>query len=263
VPRARVQVFPLLFWMLVSGPAEGQITRGERLWGEAAALLGGPLDRIWASPVGPAEAAALGIGWERRFGLLEGRTLGFVGPLGGRILGAGLSDFGAGPYRELRFRLLGGYPVSPGLWTGLYGEIRQRWIDGYGRFSMFALGGGLYWVRGPWRAVMLASPLLGSAWSDREREPRRLRLAVARNLGPLELASGWEAAPGERNWPSWGLALQARPDLRLGLGTRLFPGEWGLGAELSLRGLTLSWALVRHLELGWSPSVEVSWRLKP
>ncbi|MCS7082940.1 MAG: hypothetical protein N2561_03785 [Bacteroidetes bacterium] len=256
------QVAGLVLWMgLCLHAAVGQPSWGWRLWGEAAAVLGGALDRLWVHPAGLPATSSAGLSWERRFALgeLESLSAGFVGRLRSWRLGLGLSGFGFSLYRELRARLAASRALDPSLGLGVYWEAATRSVARYGRSGMLAIGGGLDWGSGPWRAAVALRPILTTAWSNREREPRRLLLAAAYAKADLELALGWEAAPTATPSPIGAFAWRPRPELLLGLGFRPEPPEWAAGAQLRRGRLRVGWAVSRHLDLGWSPLLELCW----
>ena len=232
-------------------------------------LTAGGLDALWTNPAGlatlqPGQFGAAA-GAEQRWGLSQLRLLNVGGVYGTGLGGFGgqLATFGFDTYRETRFGLTYGRPVTERFHIGAgFHGFTSNTVGYAGTFDVtISLGAQLLIADELSVGTYLFSPIRSERLEE-EYLPQLLALGFA--YTPTDqLRINVEAHQGTEHPARFRLGMEYFPvevvSIRLGVVTRGSELTFGLGYEV-LPGLEISGGAGWHEVLGLSPGFGLRWR---
>jgi hypothetical protein len=239
-------------------------------FGARAMAMGGtgilPQNESWAVFNNPAALPDSGItvsfNGTRYFGFSELTETAFSisAAVFGVRTGAGAYTFGFDKYRESGFRMGVKIPYAFAE-AGIAAEWRHISIENYSSASALMLDAGL--LLHPGGGFSIAG-VVGNATASaigRGRDPLPVVSSVGIGWSVLSRLTLTGAAVKDNRFPvSWRMGAEYRPvpylDLRSGAMTG--PEQFNLGIGIRLNPVKTSISVMNHLDLGWTPSVELT-----
>lgn len=260
-------IIPVL--LSITAPAIAQTGFGARsmAMGGTGLLSGNDSWAVFNNPAAlPDSGITVSFYGTRYFGfseLTETAVAGSAGILGVRA-GAGVFTYGFDKYRESGFRFGVKIPFTlqdVGLEAGIAAEWRHISIENYSSASALLLDAGL--VLHPGAGISIAGVVSNTAGSaiGESREPLPVVSSVGIGWQALSQLTLTGAAVKDNRFPvSWRMGGEYRPvhylDLRAGAMTG--PGQFNVGIGIRMNPVITSISAMNHMDLGWTPSVELT-----